>query len=47
MRAAFQDAGAGTRKYEDDPGVITVKQAEHVRIIITALDHDHGQFRNR
>ena len=55
MRAAFQDAGAGTsaskdvkeiriaaKKYEYDPGVITVKQGEHVRLIITALDHDHG-----
>jgi len=55
MRAAFQDAGAGTsaskdvkeiriaaKKYDYDPGVITVKQGEHVRLIITALDHDHG-----
>jgi cytochrome c oxidase subunit 2 len=30
------------KKYEYDPGVITVKQGEHVRLIITALDHDHG-----
>jgi cytochrome c oxidase subunit 2 len=30
------------KKYEYDPGVITVKQGEHVRLVITALDHDHG-----
>src|ERR1700732_3292051 len=31
-----------SKKYEYDPGVITVRQGEHVRLIITALDHDHG-----
>jgi cytochrome c oxidase subunit II len=30
------------KKYEYDPAVITVKQGEHVKLIITALDHDHG-----
>jgi cytochrome c oxidase subunit 2 len=30
------------KKYEYDPAVITVKQGERVRLIITALDHDHG-----
>ena len=30
------------RKYEYDPGAITVRQGEHVRLIMTALDHDHG-----
>jgi cytochrome c oxidase subunit II len=30
------------KKYEYDPAVITVKEGEHVRLIITALDHDHG-----
>jgi len=30
------------KKYEYDPAVITVKQGDHVRLIITALDHDHG-----
>ncbi len=30
------------KKYEYDPAVITVKQDEHVKLIITALDHDHG-----
>jgi cytochrome c oxidase subunit 2 len=30
------------KKYEYDPAVITVKEGEHVSLIITALDHDHG-----
>jgi cytochrome c oxidase subunit 2 len=30
------------KKYEFDPNVITVKKGEHVKLIITALDHDHG-----
>jgi len=30
------------KKYEYEPGVITVKQGEHVRLIIMPLDHDHG-----
>jgi heme/copper-type cytochrome/quinol oxidase subunit 2 len=30
------------RKYRFDPKVITVKQGDTVRLIITALDHDHG-----
>jgi cytochrome c oxidase subunit 2 len=30
------------KKYEYDPALITVKQGEHVSLIITALDHDHG-----
>ena len=30
------------KKYEYDPAVITVQQDEHVKLIITALDHDHG-----
>ena len=30
------------KKYEFNPKVITVKQGEHVRLIITALDRDHG-----
>jgi cytochrome c oxidase subunit II len=30
------------KKYEYDPAVITVKEGEHVKLIITALDHDHG-----
>jgi cytochrome c oxidase subunit 2 len=30
------------KKYEYDPAVVTVKQGEHVKLVITALDHDHG-----
>jgi cytochrome c oxidase subunit II len=30
------------RKYRFDPDVITVKQGDKVRLIITALDRDHG-----
>jgi cytochrome c oxidase subunit 2 len=30
------------KKYQYDPNVITVKQGEKVRLIITALDRKHG-----
>jgi len=30
------------KKYEFNPSVIKVKQGDHVRLAITALDHDHG-----
>ena len=30
------------KQFEFDPGVITVKKGEKVRLIITATDHDHG-----
>ncbi|MBZ5671082.1 MAG: cupredoxin domain-containing protein [Acidobacteriia bacterium] len=30
------------KKYEYNPNVITVKKGEHVKLIITALDRDHG-----
>ncbi len=30
------------KKYEFDPSVINVKKGEKVRLVITALDHDHG-----
>src|SRR5580698_4233553 len=30
------------KKYEFDPSVIRVKRGEHVRLVVTALDHDHG-----
>lgn len=30
------------KKYEFDPGTITVKKGEHVKLTITAIDHDHG-----
>ncbi|HLY60070.1 MAG TPA: cupredoxin domain-containing protein [Terriglobia bacterium] len=50
--AQAQDAGAGgaapreisisAKKYEFNPSVITVKKGEHVKLIITATDRDHG-----
>ena len=30
------------KKYEFDPSTITVKKGEHVKLVITALDKDHG-----
>ena len=30
------------KKYEYTPSSIHVKKGEHVRLLITALDHDHG-----
>jgi cytochrome c oxidase subunit II len=30
------------KKYDYDPAVITVSQGEHIKLVITALDHDHG-----
>ena len=30
------------RKYRFDPAVITVKKGQRVRLLITAIDHDHG-----
>ena len=30
------------RKYRFDPAVITVKQGDRVKLVITAVDHDHG-----
>jgi heme/copper-type cytochrome/quinol oxidase subunit 2 len=30
------------RKYTFDPDVITVKQGDHVQLIVTATDRDHG-----
>jgi len=40
-------AGADTiqvtaKKYEFNPSVITVKQGQHVKLVITATDRDHG-----
>jgi len=45
-QSATQAAGSETKitakKYEFDPNVITVKSGERVKLVITALDHDHG-----
>ena len=30
------------RKYQFDPNMITVRKGEHMKLTITAIDHDHG-----
>jgi len=30
------------KKYEFDPNPIRVKKGDHVKLVITAIDHDHG-----
>lgn len=30
------------KKYQFEPNVITVKKGQQVKLIVTALDHDHG-----
>jgi cytochrome c oxidase subunit 2 len=30
------------KKYEFNPNVVTVKQGDHVKLVITAIDRDHG-----
>ena len=30
------------RKYQFEPAVVTVKQGTRVKLILTAVDHDHG-----
>ena len=50
LAAHAQDAAGGpateikvtARKYQFDPKVITVKKGQQVKLIITAVDHDHG-----
>jgi cytochrome c oxidase subunit II len=41
-QAAGSEIKMTAKKYEFDPNVITVKNGEHVKLVITALDHDHG-----
>jgi cytochrome c oxidase subunit 2 len=45
IAALAADAGSITmtaKKYEFQPDVIKVKKGDHVKLSITALDHDHG-----
>lgn len=43
-----QDAGQvreikmTAKKYEFDPNTVTARKGERVKLVITALDHDHG-----
>jgi len=39
---AAHEIQVSAKKYEFNPNTITVKKGEHVRLIITATDHDHG-----
>src|SRR6516225_10396016 len=41
-QAAGSEIKMTAKKYEFDPNVITVKNGERVKLVITALDHDHG-----
>ena len=40
--AETQEIQMTAKKYEFDPNVITVKQGDHVKLVITSLDRDHG-----
>jgi cytochrome c oxidase subunit II len=42
QEAELREFKMTAKKYKFDPAVITVKQGEKVRLIITALDRDHG-----
>ena len=39
---AAHEVQVTAKKYEFNPKVITVKKGEHVKLAITAVDHDHG-----
>ncbi len=41
-QAAGSEIKMTAKKYEFAPNVITVKNGERVKLVITALDHDHG-----
>jgi len=40
--AGVHEIPVTARKYEFTPSSIHVKKGEHVKILITAVDHDHG-----
>ncbi len=40
--AAPHEVKMTAKKYEFNPNVITVKKGEHVKLVITATDRDHG-----
>lgn len=41
-QSAVNEITMTAKKYEFNPAKIRVKQGEHVRLVITATDHDHG-----
>jgi len=40
--AAVHEFQITSRKYEFGPSSLRVKKGEHLRLVIAALDHDHG-----
>ncbi len=40
--APAHEIQVSAKKYQFDPNVITVKKGEHVKLVITAQDRDHG-----
>ena len=40
--AAVREFQITSRKYEFGPSSLRVKKGEHLRLVIAALDHDHG-----
>jgi len=40
--SGFHEFTMTAKNYEFDPGVITVKKGEKVRLFVTATDRDHG-----
>lgn len=40
--AAVHEFQITSRKYEFDPSSLRVKKGDHLRLVIAALDHDHG-----
>ena len=40
--APSSETNITAKKYEFEPSVINVKKGERVKLVITALDHDHG-----
>jgi cytochrome c oxidase subunit II len=41
-QTAVNEIKVTAKKYEFDPAVIKVHTGDHVRLLFTALDHDHG-----
>jgi cytochrome c oxidase subunit 2 len=39
---AVREIQMTAKKYEFDPATITAKKGEHLKLVITALDKDHG-----
>jgi cytochrome c oxidase subunit II len=42
VEAGVHEIPVTAKKYEFNPSSIHVKKGEHVKLLITAVDHDHG-----